>query len=113
MDILDENTTIFNCSVILLVHLILQMAEKRTTHSWGLSIFNSLAEIQKINQENQVTGTNLSKQQLLETLESAYNVALENAVTEAWGGIYKPEQLNSMIDRAQVIQDAIEMILQE
>ncbi|MEE3715296.1 hypothetical protein V2H45_00895 [Tumidithrix elongata RA019] len=113
MSVLHKNKEIYNCAFILLVHLILQASERRTTHPWGLAIFNSLAQIQKINQESQATGDELSKEQLMGILESAYETALVNAVVEAWGGIYKPEQLGSMVDRDEIIREAIAMIIAE
>jgi hypothetical protein len=110
MDILDKNKEISNCSIILLVHLILQTAEKRTIHPWGLSIFNSVEEIQRIERELRLNGHNLTKPQLMEILESAYDVAIKNAVTEAWGGIYTADRLAGMVDRQEIIQEAIALI---
>lgn len=43
----DKSNGIESCAVILLLHLIKQQAEKRTTRSWDILIRNSICAIQK------------------------------------------------------------------
>ena len=46
----DKISKIFSYSIILLVHLIKQKVEKRSTRSWNLSIYNSTTQIRRANQ---------------------------------------------------------------
>jgi hypothetical protein len=47
----DKLNKIFSFSFILLLHLIKQEAEKRTTRSWDVSIRNSVRQIQRSNKQ--------------------------------------------------------------
>lgn len=60
----DKINKIFSYSIILLVHLIKQKAEKRSTRSWDLSIYNSITQIRRANQRRKAKGTYLSKSEL-------------------------------------------------
>ena len=60
--------TIRSYAVILLLHLIKQQAEQRTTRSWEVSIRNSVREIQRENKRRKAGGYYLTSEELLETL---------------------------------------------
>jgi len=109
----DKISKIFSYSIILLVHLIKQKAEKRTTRSWDLSIYNSTTQIRRANQRRKAKGTYLSKLELNETLAEAYNIALASAAIEAFEGRYEADELAEMCDRDEILADALKLIEQE
>ena len=109
----DKISKIFSYSIILLVHLIKQKAEKRTTRSWDLSIYNSTTQIRRANQRRKAKGTYLSQLELSETLAEAYNIALSSAAIEAFEGRYEADELAAMCDRDEILADAVKLIEQE
>jgi hypothetical protein len=109
----DKINKIFSYSIILLVHLIKQKVENRSTRSWELSIYNSITQIQRANQRRKAKGTYLSKSELSETLAEAYNIALSNAAMEAFEGRYETDELAAMCDRQEIMAIAIRLIQEE
>ncbi|MFM6324964.1 MAG: DUF29 family protein [Microcystis panniformis] len=107
----DKLNKIFSFSIIVLLHLIKQQAEKRSTRSWETSISNSVRQIQRINQRRKIGGNYLTSEELKETLDDAYSSALRQASLEAFEGIYKPEEIEAMIDKNKIINQALELIL--
>ena len=106
----DKLNKIFSFGKILLLHLIKQTAENRTTRSWDLSIKNSVREIQRTNQRRKSKGTYCEPSELRETLEDAYDIALDAAAREAFEGKYESEVLDKTIDRSAIIDRAIALI---
>jgi hypothetical protein len=107
----DKLNKIFSFSIIVLLHLIKQQAEKRSTRSWETSISNSVRQIQRINQRRKTGGNYLTIEELKETLDDAYSSALRQGALEAFEGIYKPEEIEAMIDKNKIINQALELIL--
>ncbi|GCA95506.1 DUF29 family protein [Microcystis aeruginosa] len=107
----DKLNKIFSFSIIVLLHLIKQQAEKRSTRSWETSISNSVRQIQRINQRRKTGGNYLTPEELKETLDDAYFSALRQAALEAFEGIYQPEEIEAMIDKNKIINQALELIL--
>ena len=107
----DKLNKIYSFAKILLLHLIKQRAENRTTRSWDLSIKNSVREIQRTNQRRKAKGNYCEPSELRETVEEAYDIALDLAAVEAFGGHYESAELGAMVDRDRVIQEAIALIL--
>ena len=56
MSVDDKLNKIYSYVVILLVHLIKQKAEQRTTSSWNRSIYNSVKYINKTNKQRRSGG---------------------------------------------------------
>jgi predicted Zn-dependent protease len=50
-------------------------------------------------------------EELKETLDDAYSSALRQAALEAFDGIYQPEEIEAMIDKNKIINQALELIL--
>ncbi len=98
---------------ILLLHLIKQAAEKRTTRSWNASIINSVREIQWVNQRRKAGGHYLTRDELVEVIFDAYPVALTKAASEAFEGIYDDQQFGNLVNRAQIEKPALDLILTE
>ncbi|MBW4632880.1 MAG: DUF29 domain-containing protein [Iphinoe sp. HA4291-MV1] len=110
----DIIKTIRSYAVILLLHLIKQQAENRTTRSWNVSIRNSVREIQRENKRRKAGGYYLSPEELFETLEEAYLNAIDEASLEVEEGRYEPEELEQLVNREEIINRAVTLIsLQE
>jgi hypothetical protein len=109
----DKINKIYSYAIILLLHLIKQQAEKRSTRSWEFSIWNSVHEIQRVNKRRKTGGYYLAVEELHETIDEAYPTALKKAALEAFDGQYETEQLAGFVDENQIKQDALEMLLQE
>ncbi|NEO39919.1 MAG: DUF29 domain-containing protein [Moorea sp. SIOASIH] len=87
----DKLNKLFSYGIILLLQLIKKAAEKRTTKSWEVSIRNAVKQIQRTNKRHKAKGTYLTEAELLETLEDAYQSALDRASLEAFEGTYEAE----------------------
>lgn len=107
----DKVNKIYSYGIILLLHLIKQSAEKRTTRSWYVSIRNTVKQIQRTNQRYKAQGTYLTEEELAETLQDAYELALERATLEAFEGRYEAEELGNMVEPAQILDAAMGLIL--
>ena len=106
----DKLNKIFSFSIVLLIHLIKQEAEKRSTRSWEISIFNAVQQIQRSNKRRKANGTYLTQAEILETLEEAYESALKQAAFEAFEGRYEAFELEEMVDPNAIINQAIALI---
>ncbi len=109
----DKINKIFSYSIILLVHLIKQKVEKRSTRSWELSIYNSITQINQTNQRRKAKGAYLSEPELRHTLTKAYKIALASAAIEAFEGRYEANELAEMCDREEVLAEAMRLIEEE
>jgi hypothetical protein len=103
-------STIRGYAVILLLHLIKQQAENRTTRSWDVSIRNSVREIQRQNKRRKAAGYYLSDEELTDTLNDAYLNALDAASLEVEAACYQSEQIEALIDRNKLISAAFLLI---
>jgi hypothetical protein len=108
----DKLNKIFSFGIILLLHLIKQSAENRTTKSWDTSILNSVKQIQRTNKRHKAKGNYLTEEELLETLEDAYDSALRDAAIEAFEGRYEAEEIGEMVNREEIIKKAMGLILE-
>jgi hypothetical protein len=97
-------------ATILLLHLIKQQAENRTTRSWDVSIRNSTREIINTNKRRKASGYYLSNEELAETLVTAYLNAIDSASLEVAEGRYEPDELAAMVDRQAIITSALSKI---
>jgi len=101
----DIIKTIRSHAVILLLHLIKQQAESRTTRSWEVSIRNSVRAIQRENR-----GYYLASEELLETLQEAYLNAIDEASLEVEEGHYEPEELEQRVNKVEILHHALNLI---
>jgi len=102
--------TIRSYAVILLLHLIKQQAENRTTKSWEVSIRNSVREIQRENKRRKAGGYYLTREELFETLQEAYLNAVDEASLEVEAGRYEPEELAQMLNPEEILNQAMSLI---
>ena len=106
----DKLEKIYNYAIILLLHLIKQEAEKRTTKSWDVSIKNSVERINRINKRRKTGGYYAQKQELQEIINDAATSALRNASLEAFEGSRSEQELLEIIDLDSIKTQALEML---
>lgn len=106
----DKINNIRSYAVILLLHLIKQKAENRTTRSWDVSIRNSVREIQEKNKRRKAGGYYLPSEDLLDILEIAYPMAIDRASLEVAEGIYDTDTLETLVNREEIIDRALALI---
>lgn len=109
----DIINNIRSYAVILLIHIIKQQAEHRTTRSWDVSIRNSILEIRAKNKRRKSGGVYLPQEELLNTLKEAYPQAINKASLEVEEGRYEPEQLEQLVSRDDILHQAMQLILTE
>jgi hypothetical protein len=112
MSLSDKINKIDSYAVILLIHLIKQKAEKRSTRSWDVSIENTVREINKINKRRKSGGVYLNPAELMDILQQGYQVALKRAALEAFEGRYETEELATMVDEQEILTQAVKLIQQ-
>jgi hypothetical protein len=107
MSVEDKLNKIFSYMIILLLHLIKEDAEKRLTKSWKLSINNSVKQINRINKRRKTGGYYANKTDLNEIIDDAFELALEGAAIQAFGGAYNEQELLELIKVDQIKDKAI------
>lgn len=110
MSLSDKINKIDSYGVILLIHLIKQQAEQRSTRSWEISIENAVREINKINQRRKSGGSYLNLAELRNTLQQGYLIALKRASLEAFEGSYEAEELAAMLNEQEILTQALQLI---
>ncbi len=107
----DKINAIASFAVILLLHLIKQQTENRTTRSWEVSIRNSVLEIQKKNKRRRAGGVYLQPEELRLALEEAYPAAINKASLEVQEGRYEPDELEQIVNKENILNLAMILIL--
>lgn len=97
---------------ILLLHMIKQAAEKRTTRSWTASIYLALSQIAKSNKRRKSGGYYLDDDALALTLIETWPDALELAALEVLEGRYTAAQLAALVNRDALCATALAHIQQ-
>lgn len=95
---------------ILLVHVIKQRAEQRTTRSWDVSIRNAIDAIQRVNKRRRAGGRYLDRQELAESIDEILPSALRQASLEAFEGRYDDVELGAMLDIDALKRETLAMI---
>ena len=109
----DKINNIRSYAKILLLHLIKQQAENRTTRSWDVSIRNSVREIQIKNKRRKAGGYYLTTEELRSALEEAYPSALDRASLEVEEGRYETEELAAKVNKEGILVRAFALIAPE
>lgn len=107
----DKINAISSYAVILLLHLIKQQAENRTTRFWEVSIRNSVRMIQKKNKRRQSGGYYLPQEDLRLALEEAYPEAIDRASLEVEEGRYQSDELVQIVNRENILNQAMLLII--
>ena len=107
----DKINRISSFLEVLLLHLIKQQAERRTTRSWEVSIRNAARAIRRTNKRHKAGGYYLTENDLGAAIDDAYLSALDSAAVEAFEGRYETEELAGMIDEAAIKAAALELTI--
>jgi hypothetical protein len=110
MSVEDKLNKIYSYMVILLVHLIKQKAENRTTSFWERSIFNSVKYINKTNKRRQSGGYYANSEVISQIIDEAYEHALKEASFEVFEGKISVQELSEQVDSKAIKQSAIAQI---
>lgn len=108
----DKLNKIYSYAVILLIHLIKQEIEKRTTRSWNVSVRNSVREINRVNKRRKSGGCYASDQELLDIINEAIPAAIDRASLEVREGLYEACDLISLFDINLITERAFTLIKQ-
>ncbi|MCP4111308.1 MAG: DUF29 family protein [Desulfobacteraceae bacterium] len=108
----DKINKIHSYAVILLIHLIKQNAQKRSTRSWENSIENSVEKINMTNKRRKAGGFYIGEEELKDVLSESYKTALRNASLEAFEGIYSASELGQMVDKEDILKQAWKLIFE-
>lgn len=106
----DKLDKIFSYMQIILIHLIKQFAEKRTTRSWDNSIYHAISQINRVNKRRKAGGDYMKREELFENLQDAFDLAIRDAAQEAFEGIYTHKELETKIDKNKILAEAMKMI---
>ena len=109
----DKLNKIYSYAVILLLHLIKQAAEQRTTRSWDFSIYNATKEIRRVNKRRKVGGCYATEAELKEILADAFDTAIKKAALEAFEGQYTETEIAAKIDANSILATALDDIKAE
>lgn len=107
----DKITRIGSYAVVLLMHLVKQEIEQRTTCSWDLSITEALDRIHDSNARRKAHGVYLKTTELRETLEAKFGHALRRAAAEIHDGKFTAKELAHLINKPLIIDKALDLIL--
>ncbi|BAZ45394.1 hypothetical protein NIES4102_24160 [Chondrocystis sp. NIES-4102] len=110
MSVEDKLNKIYSYLVILLVHIIKQEAENRTTSSWDRSIYNSIKYINKTNKRRSSGGYYACDETLNELIDEAYEHALSEASFEAFEGKMSLQTLAEKVNSDKIKQKAFTLI---
>ena len=110
MSVEDKLNKIYSYMVVLLLHLIKENAEKRLTKSWKLSINNSVKQINRTNKRRKSGGYYARKEDLVEIIDDAFDLALEGAAIEAFGGAYNEQELLNKINVEEIKLKAMSLL---
>jgi hypothetical protein len=106
MSVEDKLNKIESYMVILLMHLIKEEAEQRTT-SWNRFISNSVKGINKTNKRRKSGGYYVKPEAIATMFAETFDDAMEEAAYEAFEGKLSIEELAAKLDRQQIIDKAI------
>ena len=96
---------------ILLLHLIKQQVEQRTTGSWDASSRNATRHVLRSWKRRTAGGYYLTEDELSEAITEAFPSALDAAAQEAVNGKLSVKQLTEKVNRVQIQAEALRQIL--
>ncbi|WP_295585037.1 DUF29 family protein [uncultured Lamprocystis sp.] len=95
---------------VLLLHLIKQRVEHRTTRSWDVSIRNASDAIRRVNKRRRSGGAYLDDAELAEAIDEVLPSALRHASLEAFEGRHDEAELAAQLKMDELKQDALSII---
>ena len=113
LDWMSKKATLRNIKsylVRMLIHLIKNQVEQWLNNSWAASIEGSILEIQDLNLKDNKTSHYINQNEWESYLEDAFEAAISPASLEVANGVYKSYQLEKLIDKAQIMNIAKQLL---
>jgi Domain of unknown function DUF29 len=107
----DKINKMYSYALVLLLHLIKQEAEQRSTRSWDLSIREAVRQIVRVNKRQKAGSSYLDQAGLAHVVTDAYQSAVERAALEAFEGRYEDNELAAKVNQAKIERKALQLIL--
>ncbi len=98
---------------VLLIHLIKQEAEKRTTRSWEISIKNATDNIKRTNKRRKAGGNYLTEDEMRDAIDESFPISIRRASLDAFEGQFSEQELAQKIDVNQIKEKALTLVLTE
>jgi len=95
---------------VLLVHLMKQKAERRSTRSWEVSIRNAIDAIERVNKRRRSGGYYLDETDIAESVDEILASALRQASLEAFEGRHDENELAAMLDLGELKREVLDML---
>jgi len=106
----DKLNEIHSHAIIVLLYLIKQHAEQRSSRSWGFSIANAIHQITRINKRRKSGGHCADEALLRESFQEAFPIALKRTSLEAFEGKFDELKLEAKINTDQILEDAFSLL---
>jgi hypothetical protein len=106
----DKLNKIHSHAIILLLHLIKQHAEQRSSRSWEFSIANAIHQITPINKRRKSGGHYADEALLRESFQEAFLIALKRASLDAFEGKFNELELEAKINKDQILEDTFSLL---
>ena len=103
----DKINRVRSYLVVLLMHMIKESVEQRTTRSWQNSIRLALHQIEHHNKRRKAGGYYVPAEDMPQLVAEAMETAIIAASTEMLDGTLSPEELEERIDRGVLVAQAL------
>jgi hypothetical protein len=103
----DKINRVRSYLVVLLMHLIKESIEQRTTRSWQNSIRLALHQIEHHNKRRKAGGYYVPAEDMPQLVAEAMETAIIAASTEVLDGTLSPEEVEARIDRGALVAQAL------
>ena len=103
----DKINRVRSYLVVLLMHLIKESIEQRTTRSWQNSIRLALHQIEHHNKRRKTGGYYVPAEDMPQLVAEAMATAILAASTEVLNGALSPEEVEERIDRGALVAQAL------
>ena len=106
----DKINRVRSYLVVLLIHMIKESIEQRTTRSWQNSIRLALHQIEHHNKRRKAGGSYVPAEDMPSLVAEAMETAIIAASTEVLEGTLSPEEVEERIDRKALVAQALSSI---
>jgi hypothetical protein len=103
----DKINRVRSYLVVLLMHMIKESIEQRTTRSWQNSIRLALHQIEHHNKRRRAGGYYVPAEDMPQLVAEAMETAIIAASTEVLDGTLSPEEVEERIDRGALVAQAL------
>ena len=103
----DKINRVRSYLVVLLMHMIKESIEQRTTRSWQNSLRLALHQIEHHNKRRKAGGYYVPAEDMPQLVAEAMETAIIAASTEVLDGTLSPEEVEERIDRGALVAQAL------